>query len=219
MYELVIADKNYSSWSMRAWVLMRHLGLDFTERLVRLAQPDTAALIGGVSPSGRVPVLLDDGFAVWDSLAIAEYLAERHPELRVWPADARARARARSVSAEMHAGFQALRQNMSMNIRKRSPGLGHTPEALAEVARIDAMWSGLLAEHGGPFLFGAEFTAADAMYAPVATRFVTYSAPLSAASQAYVEAVLGVRAVAEWIAAGVADPVAIEKYDRPHEQE
>ncbi|WP_085317694.1 glutathione S-transferase family protein [Derxia lacustris] len=217
MYELVIADKNYSSWSMRPWVLMRHLGLDFTERLVRLAQPDTAARIAEVSPAGRVPVLLDDGFAVWDSLAILEYLADRHPAARVWPADLRQRARARSVAAEMHSGFAALRQAMSMNIRKRSPGKGHTPEALADVARIDALWTELLAAHGGPFLFGADFTAADAMYAPVVARFVTYAAPLSLAAQGYVAAVLALPAVAEWIAAGVADPVTIAKYDALHD--
>jgi len=216
MLELVIADKNYSSWSMRPWVLMRHLGLDFTERLIRLDQPDTAARITAISPAGRVPVLLDDGFAVWDSLAIMETLADRDPAARVWPADLRQRARARSVAAEMHAGFQALRGGMSMNIRKRSPGLGHTPEVLADVARIDAMWSELLAAYGGPFLFGADFTAADAMYAPVVMRFVTYAAPLSAAAQAYVAAVQALPAVAEWIAAAHADPVEIAKYDRPH---
>ncbi|MEX3613117.1 MAG: glutathione S-transferase family protein [Burkholderia gladioli] len=186
--QLIIGDKSYSSWSMRPWVLMRHFGIPFDETLIELRTPETSARIRAVSPSGKVPCLIDDdGLAIWDSLAIAETLAERHP----------ARARARSVSAEMHAGFVALRAEMPLDIRATLPGRESSPAALTDVARIDALWRDCLAASGGPFLFGA-FTIADAMYAPVVMRFVTYAPPLSEVAAGYVERMLAVPAVAAW---------------------
>ncbi|MBJ9676699.1 glutathione S-transferase family protein [Burkholderia gladioli] len=196
--QLIIGDKSYSSWSMRPWVLMRHFGIPFDETLIELRTPETSARIRAVSPSGKVPCLIDDdGLAIWDSLAIAETLAERHPALAMWPAEPAARARARSVSAEMHAGFVALRAEMPLDIRATLPGREASPAALADVARIDALWRDCLAASGGPFLFGA-FGIADAMYAPVVMRFVTYAPPLSEVAAAYVARVLAVPAVAAW---------------------
>ncbi len=196
--QLIIGDKSYSSWSMRPWVLMRHFGIPFDETLIELRTPETSARIRAVSPSGKVPCLIDDdGLAIWDSLAIAETLAERHPALAMWPAEPAARARARSVSAEMHAGFVALRAEMPLDIRATLPGREASPAALADVARIDALWRECLAASGGPFLFGA-FGIADAMYAPVVMRFVTYAPPLSEVAAAYVARMLAVPAVAAW---------------------
>jgi glutathione S-transferase len=211
--KLVIADKNYSSWSMRPWVLMKHFGIEFEEILIRLAQDDTAARISQFSPSGRVPALIiEQDRVVWDSLAIAEALAERYPQHALWPRDAAARAHARSVSAEMHSGFGALRNAMPMNIRAHLPGQGATPEALADVARIDALWSECLAQYGGPFLFG-EFTIADAMFAPVAMRFNTYVPALSAAAGSYVARLADLPAVRQWIADARADERLIARYE------
>jgi glutathione S-transferase len=200
--KLITGDKNYSSWSMRPWVLMRHAGLAFEDVLIELKQPDTTQRIREYSPSGRVPCLvLDDGESVWESLAIFETLAERYPDKGFWPADAKARAHARAVASEMHGGFSALRNAMPMDIRLRAPGKGATPESLADVARIDALWSDCLKRYGGPFLFGEQFGIADAMYAPVAMRFTSYAPALSEAAQAYVERVKAVPAVREWIEA------------------
>ncbi|WP_414443350.1 glutathione S-transferase family protein [Burkholderia sp. 22PA0106] len=196
--QLIIGDKNYSSWSMRPWVLMRHFGIAFDETLIELRTPATDAQIRAVSPSGKVPCLIDDaGHAIWDSLAIAETLAERHPEQALWPADPAARARARCVSAEMHSGFMAMRSEMPLDIRATLPGRKLSPAALADVARVDALWRDCLAASGGPFLFGA-FTIADAMYAPVVLRFVTYAPPLSEIAAGYVERMLADPAVAAW---------------------
>jgi glutathione S-transferase len=200
--KLVIGDKNYSSWSMRPWLLVKHFGIPFEEVLIELDEPDTKASILAFSASGKVPCLVtDDGFAVWDSLAIAETLAERFPQHALWPRDANARARARSVSAEMHSGFDELRTHMPMNIRKIKPGAGATPGALADVARIDALWRECLAASGGPFLFG-EFSIADAMYAPVVMRFNSYQPKLSPEAAAYAQRVSALPAVAEWVEAG-----------------
>jgi glutathione S-transferase len=199
--KLVIGDKNYSSWSMRPWVLLTHFGIAFDEVLIELDEPGTKASILQYSASGKVPCLIgDDGFAVWDSLAIAETLAERFPQHALWPRDANARARARSVSAEMHSGFVALRGAMPMNIRFTRRGVGSTPDVLADVARIDAIWRECLAASGGPFLFG-EFSIADAMYAPVVMRFNSYQPKLSPQAAAYVERVTALPAVAAWIEA------------------
>jgi glutathione S-transferase len=188
---LVIGNKNYSSWSLRPWLAMKVLGLKFEERRISLYVPGAKEQILQDSPAGKVPVLIDGGTRVWDSLAILEYLAEKSG--RLWPADAAMRARARSVSAEMHSGFASLRNHMSMNIRKRYPDKGRTPEVLQEIARINAIWS----EAKGPFLFGA-FSAADAMYAPVVLRFRTYE--VGVANRAYYDAVLALPAMQEWIA-------------------
>ncbi|SAL82588.1 glutathione S-transferase domain-containing protein [Caballeronia arvi] len=197
--KLVIGDKFNSSWSMRPWILLTHFGIPFEETLIRLGQPDTKSKILEVSPSGKVPCLVTDaGDAVWESLAIAETIAEMHPEHAMWPRDAAARARARSVSAEMHAGFADLRQNMPMEITTHAPGTGATPEALANIARIEAIWAECLAESGGPFLFG-EFCIADAMFAPVVMRFNTYAPKLSATSLEYGKRITALPAVATWI--------------------
>jgi glutathione S-transferase len=189
---LVVGNKNYSSWSLRAWLAMKVLGLPFREVRIPLYGPESKRALLEYSPAGKVPCLVDGEVRVWDSLAILEYLAERHPAL--WPADAALRARARSISAEMHSGFPNLRQHMCMNIRKRHPGKGRTPEVLAEIARIVAIWS----EARGPFLFGA-FGAADAMYAPVVLRFRTYAVELPPVCRAYADAVLGLPALQQWM--------------------
>jgi glutathione S-transferase len=189
---LVVGNKNYSSWSLRAWLAMKVLGLPFREVRIPLYGPESKRKLLEYSPAGKVPCLVDGEVRVWDSLALLEYLAERHPAL--WPAEAALRARARSISAEMHSGFSHLRQHMCMNIRKRLPGKGRTPEVLAEIARIVAIWS----EARGPFLFGA-FGAADAMYAPVVLRFRTYAVELPPVCRAYADAVLALPALQEWM--------------------
>lgn len=189
---LVIGNKNYSSWSLRPWLAMKVLGIPFQELRIPLYGPGSKDKILAHSPAGKVPVLVDGETHVWDSLAILEYLAERHPG--VWPGDAAQRARARSISAEMHSGFPGLRNHMSMNIRRRHPGKGRTPEVLAEIGRIVEIWS----ECRGPFLFGA-FCAADAMYAPVVLRFRTYEVQLAAVCRAYADAVLALPALQEWM--------------------
>ncbi|AUT69835.1 MULTISPECIES: glutathione S-transferase family protein [Paraburkholderia] len=197
--KLVIGDKNYSSWSMRPWLVLKHFGIAFEEVMVLLNEAESKASILEHSPSGKVPCLIaDDGVTVWDSLAICETLAERYPQHAMWPRDAVARGHARSVSAEMHSGFGALRNNMWMNIRASFPGKGATPEALADIERIDALWSECLATYGGPFLFG-EFTIADAMYAPVVMRFNTWQPKLSEAALAYSRRVTAQPAVKAWI--------------------
>jgi glutathione S-transferase len=199
--KLVIGDKNYSSWSMRPWLLLTHFGIPFEEVLIELDEPATKAAILTYSASGKVPCLVsDDGFAVWDSLAIAETLADRYPQHALWPREPNARARARSISAEMHSAFGALRNAMPMNIRCTRPGVGTEPDVLADIARIDALWRECLAASGGPFLFG-EFGIADAMYAPVAMRFNSYQPKLSPEAAAYVQRVTALPAVAAWIEA------------------
>jgi len=205
--QLVIGNKNYSSWSMRPWVLMSQLEIPFHELKLRFDFDEDSAFraaVAKVSPAGFVPVLVDEGFSVWDTLAITEYLHEKFPDRGVWPAEVKARARARSLASEMHAGFGALRQHCTMNIEARLPEVGARlwaeMQALRrEVARIEAAWADALAASGGPFLFG-RFSAADAFFAPVCTRLTTYALPLSATAQAYVERVCAAPGVARWIA-------------------
>ena len=201
---LVIGNRNYSSWSLRPWLAMKVLGLSFDEVRIALYRPGSKEQILRYSPAGRVPILHDGSTVVWDSLAILEYLAERHPQL--WPHDAAQRAKARAVSAEMHSGFAKLREHMSMNIRKRYPGKGRTPEVLADVARVDAIW----AQAKGPFLFGA-FGAADAMYAPVVLRFRTYG--VEPTNRAYMDAVLALPAMRDWIEAAEREAESIPEFD------
>jgi glutathione S-transferase len=211
--QLYIGNKNYSSWSLRAWLLMNQLGIAFTEKPLRFdwseGSPFKTTLLA-IAPSARVPLLVDDdGFAVWDSLAIAEYLAERFPDKGVWPDDRRQRARARSLSAEMHSGFGALRERCPMNIEASLPEVGKRaardwPEVIADVRRIDAMWSEQLAASGGPFLFGA-FGAVDAFYAPVCARIATYGLAVGASSQAYVERLHALPSMREWCEAARAE--------------
>jgi len=203
---LVIGNKNYSSWSLRPWIAMKVLKLDFQEKRIPLYGPGAKEEILKHSPAGKVPCLIDGSTRIWDSLAILEYLAEKHPQL--WPSERAQRATARSISAEMHSGFPNLRNHMSMNVRKRFPGKGHTPEVDSEIARIQAIW----ATAKKPFLFG-EFGAADAMYAPVVLRFRTYEVELSPACRAYSEAVLALPAMREWIEAAEREPEAIPGLD------
>ena len=203
-YRLVIGNKNWSSWSLRPWLAMRRLGLPFEEINVRLRRPESKAEIAKVSPSGMVPVLHDGDLAIWDSLAILEYLAERHPEKQLWPRDPVARAMARSVSAEMHSSFVPLRSNCSMELLACTPLTPMPAEVEADIRRIIYLWKQCRAQFGseGPFLFGA-FSAADAMYAPVASRFRTYAPDLKAygddgTAAAYVETIFAMPEMAEW---------------------
>lgn len=216
MLKLVIGNKNYSSWSMRPWVLMTQAGIAFEEVQLWLGAPDTAASIARYSPSGTVPVLIDtDGareLTVWDTLAIAEYLAEKFPEKKLWPAQTALRARARSVAAEMHSSFTALRTHMPMNIRNRYPGKGMTPEVAADIARLQALWSECLEVSGGAFLFG-EFCIADAMFAPVIFRLQTYAVTMQGKAAAYVQQMLAAPALVKLAQLAAAEGHATPRYD------
>jgi glutathione S-transferase len=210
MLTLVIGDKQLSSWSLRPWMLLRHLGIEFEELRLPLDTPRFRDEIGRWSPSGRVPALLDGSVKVWDSLAICEYVSERAGGTG-WPPDAAARAVARSISAEMHAGFAALRGAWPLQAASRGLQVPLTPQAQADVARIDAIWSECRARHGrdGPWLFGGRYTIADAMYAPVVLRFATYGAVLSATARGYRGHVLADPHLQEWLR-GAEREVAVE---------
>jgi glutathione S-transferase len=213
MYTLFIANKNYSSWSLRPWVLMQALGLAFVERLLPFGQVTEGLTIASLSPSGRVPVLEHQGLKVWDSLAITEYLAEHHAQ--VWPAESAARAYARCAAAEMHSGFTALRNDCSMNCGVRVR-LHQVSAALqADLNRLEQLWQQGLSEFGGPWLAGASFTAVDAFFAPVAFRAQTYGLTFGSASSAYLQRLLALPAMQQWYAAGVAEPWR----DAAHEQD
>ena len=213
MLKLYIGNKNYSSWSMRPWVLLKQAGIPFEETVLRFdaftADSQFKQRLGSISPAGRVPVLVDDRFAVWDTLAIAEYLAEKFPELQLWPTAARARARARSVCAEMHSGFSALRGACGMNIEASLPEAGEliwrdNAAVRADVARLVEMWSELLDQHQGPMLFGA-FSIADAYFAPVCMRLKTFALPVPEHIAAYGERVRGLPGVKAWISDALAE--------------
>lgn len=213
MWKLYIGNKNYSSWSMRPWVLLRQAGIPFEEVMVRFdafsADSQFKQRLGPISPAGKVPVLVDGELVIWDTLAIAEYVAEQHPGLGLWPADKAARARARSICAEMHSGFQALRGACMMNIEASLPDVGalvwrDKPAVRADVQRLVEMWSELLAEHGGPLLFGS-FTIADAYFAPVCMRLKTYALPVPDPISAYVERVRALPGVKAWIDGALAE--------------
>jgi len=204
VYTLYIANRNYSSWSLRPWLLMRELGIPFEEQFRVFAEGSNREAFRACSRSGTVPCLVDGARTVWDSLAIVEYLAERHPD--VWPADPDARAWARCAAAEMHAGFGSLRGTCPMNcgIRVR---LGAQSTALAQdLARIDELWQEGLGRFGGPFLGGARFSAVDAFYAPVAFRVQTYGLPLSETAQAYVQRLLALAGMTAWYEAALREP-------------
>ncbi len=202
---LFIGTRRYSSWSLRGWLAVRLAGLSVAEVLIPLAGGVTTA-VKAASPSGYVPYLEHDGRKIWDSLAICEYCAEEKPAL--WPADRTARAHARSISAEMHSGFRDLRMAMPMSLFRAAEGAGQTPECRADIARIDAIWSETKARFGaeGPYLFGPELTIADAMYAPVVFRFMTYRPTLSPVAQAYVDAMLHHDLMREWHTAARDEP-------------
>ena len=206
---LVIGNKNYSSWSMRPWVLLKQFGIPFEEIMLKFESADWDARIASLTPARKVPTLWDGeagantSIAVWDTLAIAEYIAEKFPQNAIWPRDQAARAMARSISAEMHSGFSSLRSNMPMNIRSNHAGKGLNVNVAADIARIEAIWLDARERFGtrtgAPFLFGG-FCAADAMFAPVVMRFATYAPPLSAATMAYCKAMTAAPGIAAWIA-------------------
>ncbi len=225
-FTLVIGNKNYSSWSLRPWLLLRQAGIEFDEVRVPLFQAGYKEAILRYSPAGKVPALIDGGFVIWDSLAICEHIAELFPEQRLWPADWRTRARARSACAEMHSGFGALRTHMPMNIRAHLPGRGMRPDVRADIERICAIWSDCRASYAvyaetapgqppaGDFLFG-HFTCADAMYAPVCSRLLTYGVDLPDAARRYVLAITSLPAMQEWINAAKLEQEIIEE-DEPY---
>ncbi|MFI4986486.1 MAG: glutathione S-transferase family protein [Alphaproteobacteria bacterium] len=199
---IVVGNKNTSSWSLRGWLALKMTGASFEEILIPLRQPGTKAAILRHAPNGTVPILHHKGTTVWETLAICEFLAESYPEVRLWPAESGARALARSVSAEMHAGFAQLRIHMPMDMRARKPGQGIAEGVQADIDRIGAIWRDCRARYGkeGPYLFG-QFTAADAMFAPVVSRFVTYAPKLDPVSAAYRDAMWSLPALKEWYAA------------------
>ena len=223
MLTLYIGNKNYSSWSMRPWVLLKQAGIPFEEVMVRFdsfsADSQFKKRLGPISPSGKVPVLVDDGFPIWDSLAIAEYLAEKFPDHPLWPRDVKARARARSVSAEMHSGFQHLRGACTMNIEADLSHVGalvwrDKPAVRKDVARLVEMWSELLDTHKGPMLFG-DFSIADAMYAPVVMRLTRFALPVPPAIAAYLQRVQELPGVAAWVAGALQEHDFLE-FEEPY---
>jgi glutathione S-transferase len=212
--QLYIGNKNYSSWSMRPWVLLTNAGIAFDEVMLRFdsfaANSAFRMAIDKVSPTGKVPCLVDDGFVVWDTLAIAEYVAEKYPDKKLWPVAVKDRARARSICAEMHSGFTALRGACMMNIEASLPEAGalamrDKPAVRADIARIETIFTELLTQHGGPFLFGKQFTVADAYFAPVCMRFKTYALSHNTAVNAYIEHLRAAPGVAQWIAAALVE--------------
>ncbi|MFT3813643.1 MAG: glutathione S-transferase family protein [Acidovorax sp.] len=213
MLQLYIGNKNYSSWSMRPWVLLRQAGIAFDEVKIRFDSFDAGSqfktAVAAVSPTGKVPVLVHDGLAVWDTLAICEYIAEQYPDKHLWPQDRATRAQARSVAAEMHSGFTALRGACPMNIEARLPDVGaliwrDNAGVRADVQRLVDMWSALLQAHGGPMLFGS-FGVADAFFAPVCMRLATYSLPVPPHIAAYVGRVRDLPGVRAWIDGALAE--------------
>jgi glutathione S-transferase len=223
--QLAIGNKNYSSWSMRPWVLMRHFGIPFEEVRIRFDSfaPDSEfkTCLRGLAPTGKVPVLVVDGYAVWDTLAIAETLAERHPELPLWPTAAAARARARSLCAEMHAGFNALRSHCPQNIEASLPEIGakiwaEQAAVRADLVRLEAMWAEAIKTSGGPFLFGT-FSIADAFYAPVVGRLRTYGLPMSQTTASYGDAVWQSPGVAVFVSEARAEADFLD-FEEPYRQ-
>ena len=204
---LIVGNKNYSSWSFRPWIGMKVAGIAFDEVVISLNAEDFKVRVAKHSGTGKVPVLIDDAVEVWESLAILEYVAEKFPAAKLWPSDAAARAHARAISSEMHAGFVPLRRAAPMNMRRPVKRLELNAEVAANVARIDAMWTDCRSRFGsgGPFLFGA-FTAADAMYAPVVSRFHTYGISVSDSTRAYMTAMMALPAWGEWLSAALKEP-------------
>lgn len=211
---LVIGNKNYSSWSMRPWFALKAAGIPFSEIVVPIYRPESKAKLLGFSPSGKVPVLIDGDVTIWDSLAIIEYVAELHPEAGLWPQDRASRALARAVAAEMHSGFTALRGECGMNIHRPARARPLSEEARANIMRIQDLWGECRTRYGhhGPFLFGA-IGAADAMYAPVVWRFVTYAVDVTPVVRAYMEAMQAVPAWQEWKDAALSEQWIIERFE------
>ena len=215
--KLVIGNKNYSSWSMRPWLALRGCGIAFEEIVIPLYTDDPAdkARILSHSPAGKVPVLIDGPVTVWDSLAIIEYLAERFPDAGLWPSDAAARAHARSVCAEMHSGFMALRSECPMNLHRPARAVELSADAKANIVRIEDIWRDCRGRHGagGPFLFG-RFGAADAMFAPVVTRFQTFAVPVAPETRVYMDTMLAMPAFSAWVKDGLAENWIIDRVEK-----
>ncbi len=215
---LVIGNKNYSSWSLRPWLLLKHFDIPFEEIRVPLYQADTRDALSTLSPSGLVPVLIHGDLKVWDSLAIAEYVQELFPSLAMWPTDHNAKAIARSISCEMHSGFSAIRKHMSMNCKKSFPGKGLNDETKPEIARVQQIWRECRIKYGknGSMLFG-DFSIADAMFAPMALRFNTYQVDLDEACKNYVAAILELPELKEWISAVCLETEVLPQFE-PYEK-
>ena len=211
--KLVIGNKNYSSWSMRPWLALRANSIPFEETFIPLytGVADKQRILD-VSPAGKVPILIDGDITVWDSLAIIEYLAEKFSQKKLWPDDRAARARARAISAEMHSGFAALRNECGMNLHRPVGAVALTEEARGNIARVQELWTECLTHHGGPFLFGA-FGGADAMFAPVVHRFRTYAIEVKGDARHYFDAMLALPAFQEWTRAGLAETLVIERFE------
>jgi glutathione S-transferase len=210
---LTINSRNYGAWSMRSWLLCRMSGLDFTENMQRADDPSTRAELLQLSPSFLIPFLEHDGVKVWDTMAIAEYLQERLPECGLMPRDPVARAHCRSISGELHCGFQSLRSALPMNIQRRHADFKVWPGAQADIDRIVSIWTECLVRYGGPWLFGAEPSMADAMYAPECTRFLTYGVECDPLCQAYVDTVLNCPHLVEWMAQAEREPDDLTELD------
>ena len=213
MATLTIASKNYGSWSLRGWLLCKMAGLDFEEQLARSDDPSTRAELLLLSPSFLVPCLTHDGIKVWDTLAIAEYLNELKPDAGLMPDDRAARAHCRAVCGEMHSGFSNLRSALPMNLKAHYPGFKVWTGAQADIDRVVTIWRECLAKWKGPYLFGKKPCMADAMYAPVVTRFLTYDVKLDPRCAAYCQAVMAMPQMQEWIAAAKAEPDELEELD------
>lgn len=213
-FTLVVANKNYSSWSLRAWLMLKQAGAEFEHVVVPLRQTATKAEILRHSPSGKLPALRHGDLVIWESLAIGEYLHDIFPKAKLWPKNIGACAVARSVSAEMHSGFQAFRGHFPMNMRSSFPNRGVTPEVQSDINRITALWHDCRKRFGkgGDFLFGGP-TIADAMYAPVVSRFLTYKVELDEEAHAYCDAISAVPAFQEWYAAARNEPMIIEEFE------
>ena len=212
--KLIFGNRNYSSWSLRAWLALKHFGIPFEEELVLLNGDGWQDVLRKKSPTGRVPVLIDGPATIPDSLAIIEYLHDKYPAKGIWPSDRLTRAQSRSVAAEMHSGFSALRTHAPMNIRASYPGRVDAALVAGDLRRIEQIWGDLTDESGGPFLFG-KFTAADAMFAPVATRIRTYSLAVSDAAMDYVAAIYALPAFVEWQKAAAAEPWVVGEDELP----
>lgn len=209
---LTISSKNYSSWSMRGWLLCKLAGIDFEEQVMPLDDPSTRAELLLLSPSFLVPCLIHDGIKVWDTLAIAEYLAETRPHAGLLPGDPAARAHCRAICGEMHAGFYNLRSALPMNLRAHHPGFKIFAGAQADIERVCAIWRECINRYGGPYLFG-ELSMADALYAPVCTRFLTYDVKLDPVCTAYCRAIMDWPAVAQWLSEALAEPAELEELE------
>lgn len=203
--KLLIGNRNYSTWSLRPWLVLKHFDLPFEDEVLQLSGPGWRETLAERSPSGKVPVLIDGDLVVYETIAIIEYLADRFPEAPIWPAEIGDRARARAAAAEMHAGFSALRTHAPMNLRASHPGRVDPDSVAKDLRRVESLWGELLARSGGPYLFGA-FTAADAMFAPLATRLRTYDLPVSDVASRYVEAIYALPAFQHWLGLALQEP-------------